>query len=75
MWIAMQSIVQPVHAEMKLSSHAWPIGAAPFVIAGEQSFALPAKGCMYVFHAAAASAGERLAWLERSGSLKLRGRC
>ena len=68
----MQSIVHPVHALRKLSSHAVPIGAPPFVIAGEQSFALPAKGWIHCFHAAAAAAGERLDWEERSGSLNLR---
>ena len=58
-WMAITSMVHPVHADRNESSHAVPIGAAPFVIAGETSFARPAKGCMYCFHAAAAAAGER----------------
>lgn len=71
MWMAMQSMVQPVQAAKNESSQAVPIGGPPFVIAGEQSLARLAYGWMYVFQAAAAAAGLKLDCDDRSGSLNL----
>jgi hypothetical protein len=67
-------MVQPLHAWRKESIHASPLGAAAFVIAGLTSLALPANGCMYCFHAAAATWGDMCACPALSGSLKLEGR-
>lgn len=49
------------------------MGAPPLVIAGEQSWALPAKGSIHWRHAAAAACGLKFDCELRSGSLNLRG--
>lgn len=72
MWMAIASMWQPVQAAKKLSSQPVPMdGGAPFVTAGETSLALPAKGSMYCFQAAAAAAGLKLDCAPKSGSLNL----
>jgi hypothetical protein len=72
MWIATASIWQPVHAAKNESSHARPIGAAPFVTAGLTSLARLPYGWMFAFHAAAAACGDMFDCPELSGSLKPR---
>jgi hypothetical protein len=69
-WMQTKSIWQSVHEERKDLSQVRPMGEPPLVTAGAPSLALPAKGIMWVLKPEAASPGERLAWVERSGSLK-----
>lgn len=73
-WAATADIVHPMQSERNSVSHATPIGAPPFVMAGEIREALSAKGSMLAFQSVAASEGERLDCVDKSGSLNPR-RC